>query len=155
MNEIQKKFIESPGRYLMHYNHNHDRLGRFARSNGVASNSKYTRSDKKAAIRQYEYDHPKNKGMSPIDHIYDYILKRDAIKRDKDWKKTPPEHLDISEYKKTDNFVQDFKNIDFGPNASSENIKAYQTLQGAIIDKSVDWYNSIPKTERTKKHMLI
>ena len=40
MNEIQKKFIESPGRYLMHYNHNHDKLGRFARSNGSSGSTK-------------------------------------------------------------------------------------------------------------------
>lgn len=34
MNKYQKAFTERPAHYLMHYNHNHDKLGRFARSNG-------------------------------------------------------------------------------------------------------------------------
>lgn len=32
MNEISKKYIRDSEPYLVHYNHNHDKLGRFARS---------------------------------------------------------------------------------------------------------------------------
>lgn len=37
MNELQYKLIKSSEPYLAHYNHNHDKLGRFARSNGISS----------------------------------------------------------------------------------------------------------------------
>lgn len=36
MNELQKSFIENSSSFLIHYNHNHDKLGRFARSNGTS-----------------------------------------------------------------------------------------------------------------------
>ena len=63
MNEIQKKFIESPGRYLMHYNHNHDKLGRFARSMGIGgggssgSKTSKTSSDNDTSNAKSIYDY--------------------------------------------------------------------------------------------------
>lgn len=37
MDKHQKNWIDSVSSYLVHYNHNHDKLGRFAKSNGVNS----------------------------------------------------------------------------------------------------------------------
>lgn len=34
MNELQKSFIQNGTSFLMHYNKNHDKLGRFAETNG-------------------------------------------------------------------------------------------------------------------------
>lgn len=53
MNELWKSFIENSSSFLVHYNHNHDKLGRFAKSNG-------------------------SKGMSLMDHVYAAINKHDA-----------------------------------------------------------------------------
>lgn len=39
MNELQKKWIEDSQSYLVHYNHNHDKLGRFARALGGVSSA--------------------------------------------------------------------------------------------------------------------
>ena len=87
MNDTYYKWVQSNKNYLMHYNHNHDSMGRFASSSGTTS-FKYTRKDKKNAIDEYNKENPKNKGMSPIDHIYNAINKHDAVKNDKQNKRT-------------------------------------------------------------------
>lgn len=44
MNELQKSFIQNGASFLMHYNHNHDKLGRFAKSTLFVSGSSKTQS---------------------------------------------------------------------------------------------------------------
>ena len=44
MNELQKSFIQNGASFLMHYNHNHDKLGRFARSTLFVSGSSKTQN---------------------------------------------------------------------------------------------------------------
>lgn len=45
MNELQKSFIDNGSSFLMHYNHNHDKLGRFARSNGTSGSGSSASND--------------------------------------------------------------------------------------------------------------
>lgn len=82
MNELQKSFIENSSSFLMHYNQNHDKLGRFARSNGSSGSNARKFDDK-----QYRKDNPKNKGMSLMDHVYAAINKHDAKKAFKERQK--------------------------------------------------------------------
>ena len=60
MNEMQKSFIQNGTSFLMHYNHNHDKLGRFARSNGngagVNSQGSYS-ADKKETKQTSKQEH--------------------------------------------------------------------------------------------------
>lgn len=44
MNKYQKSFIQNGSSFLMHYNHNHDKLGRFARSTLFVSGSSKTQN---------------------------------------------------------------------------------------------------------------
>lgn len=77
MNKYQKAFIDRPGHYLMHYNHNHDKLGRFASSNGRAirkADKKIQRSDKKIAKYQKAMDKAKQKGNTGRANYYKQYL---------------------------------------------------------------------------------
>lgn len=76
MNEIQKKFIESPGRYLMHYNHNHDKLGRFARSNGMSGSGSVDRINAKEvykAFKNSDVTGRKKVSRKDLETRYDFI----------------------------------------------------------------------------------
>lgn len=99
---------------LMHYNHNHDKLGRFAKSNGVYSIEK---------IDKMNY---------------------------KKFNKVPKEKMPTKVINRTDDFVKDYSTTNFGPDSKNSDIATYMKLQDEIIEKSVDWYESEPKSNRTK-----
>lgn len=69
MNDIYKAVIRSKTSYLVHYNPNHDKLGRFAKSSGSADGN-------------YESG-KKKKRMSLSDRFYDTVLKIDAKRYEK------------------------------------------------------------------------
>lgn len=52
MNDIYKAVIRTKTSYLVHYNHNHDKLGRFAKSNGASSSP---------AVEKYKKDQERYK----------------------------------------------------------------------------------------------
>ena len=74
MNELQKSFIDNGSSFLMHYNHNHDKLGRFARSNGSGSSGS-------SGLDTSENE--KKKKMSISDRFYNAVNKHSMKKYDK------------------------------------------------------------------------
>lgn len=94
MDKIYKAVIRTKASYLVHYNHNHDKLGRFAKSNGVNSSMRQldpnTKEGKafikegKRAIAKAKLGeaYKKLKNTSPSDLFYDTVNKIDKKKRD-------------------------------------------------------------------------
>ena len=96
MNKIYKAVIKTKTHYLVHYNHNHDKLGRFAKSNGSSGSSGMKELDPnskegKAFIREVNRAVAKDKIRKayrslkfggPSDLLYGSILKNDQKKKD-------------------------------------------------------------------------
>lgn len=56
MDEIYKAVIRTKTSYLVHYNHNHDKLGRFAKGNGVSSSQSVEKYKKDQETYKQERD---------------------------------------------------------------------------------------------------
>ena len=86
MNETQRKIIKKRTSYLMHYNHNHDKLGRFASSNY----GKGFQNEKKLIGEQEKWYYDINKETITSDRDYAYKKADKYIKKSqnaKDMKK--------------------------------------------------------------------
>ena len=205
MNKYQKAFIERPGYYLMHYNHNHDALGRFAKSvGGVYKSVKYggpldpifgamNKHDAKKREKRYdkelkakgivEKDLPEAKQYIRKDRELNKLNKQLSLEYDKEFrnhkrpgtktkdleKKIDARHdklvnefkkyrePDYKAYKKSDDITKDFEHIDWRARYEDDvqsyikSVHAYMSLQNEIEKKSVNWYESEPKSKRTRK----
>lgn len=90
MDELHKSFIENSPSFLMHYNHNHDKLGRFAKSNGSGSsgmreldpNSREGKAFIKEGNRAIRKEKIKKAlRTSPSDVLYGTVNKIDAYRK--------------------------------------------------------------------------
>lgn len=206
---------------LIHYNHNHDKLGRFARSNNISSNG-YTevkqifdslsKSEKRELTTNGKYNDSKYLVVRKIDsdkssfaeierdpddlkvgyisvatkpdfrgqgkteelvlsalkdaktqgikEVYwettknnkasENLAKGLGFKQAKNYSKNESNWVySFSDKKDKNDFVQKYSDTKFR-GSSKKDINDYMKLQKEIENKSVDWYNSNPKTKRTK-----
>ena len=78
---------ETNNKYLMHYNKNHDKLGRFAKSTGVDANSKYIQGRSKYYTKQLDKKMTTRRAKKLLrgiqqDRIYDEDIAKNIVKRD-------------------------------------------------------------------------
>lgn len=101
MNNIYKAVIRTKTSYLVHYNHNHDKLGRFAKSNGASG-----------------------VGKRNIPFVSNYIHEIKDLKEKGVVGKYVSEMKDLKEKGIVGKYKSDVKKIIYGPEKSSEAKKA-------------------------------
>lgn len=141
MNEMQKSFIQNGTSFLMHYNHKHDKLGRFAETNGssrLASkidkrNEKIDKIDKElSSVRE-------NKKLAKEEYRKERSLnKYDAVETQKSQE---THNNSVDKLSRDSNGVLS-GNINFG---SSDDCRVYINDDSK---KSHDLYNKISNDSR-------